>query len=71
VSDFFPGVPAAGAPAVVAADGAGAGAAAGSSVFWQPASAMEAKTAIISKYFMVVPHNWKAAQQLLDGIDYT
>jgi hypothetical protein len=71
VSDFCPGVPAAGAPAVVAADGAGAGAAAGSSGFWQPASASDAKTAINSKYFMWIPHKWKAAQQLLDGIDYT
>jgi hypothetical protein len=48
---------------VVDAAGVGAGAAAGSSVFWQPASAIDAKTAIISKYFMWIPHNWKAAQQ--------
>jgi hypothetical protein len=56
---------------VVVAAGVGAGAAAGSSVFWQPASAIDAKTAIISKYFMWKPHNWKAAQQTLDGFDYT
>jgi hypothetical protein len=66
VSDFFPGV-----PVVVVAAGVGAGVAAGSSVFWQPASASDAKTAIISKYFIWIPHNWKAAQHLLDGIDYT
>jgi hypothetical protein len=56
---------------VVVAAGVGAGAAAGSSVFWQPASASDTNTAIISKYFMWKPHNWKAAQQELDGIDYT
>jgi len=56
---------------VVVAAGVGAGAAAGSSVFWQPASASDANTAIISKYFMWKPHNWKAAQQTLDGFDYT
>jgi len=69
VPDFCPGVAASGVPPVVPA--VGAGAAAGSSVFWQPASASDAKTAIISKYFMWIPHNWKAAQQKLDGIDYT
>jgi len=60
-------VPAAGAPAVVVEAGAGGGAAAGSSAFWQPASATDANTTVNSKYFMWVPHNWKAAQRMLDG----
>jgi hypothetical protein len=51
----------------VAAEGAGVGAAAGSSAFWQPASAIDANTTVKSKYFMWVPHNWKAAQRMLDG----
>jgi hypothetical protein len=61
-------VAAAGAPAVVA-EGAGAGAAC--SAVWQPASARDARTAIISKYFMWIPQNWKAVQHRLDGNDYT
>jgi len=44
------------APVVVADAGAGVGAAAGSSAFWHPASAMDANTAVKSKYFMWVPH---------------
>jgi len=69
VSDFLPGVAAAGAPAVVAAEGAGA--AAGCSAVWQPVSAMDANATIISKYFMWIPQNWKAVQHRLDGNDYT
>jgi hypothetical protein len=66
VSDFLPGVAAAGAPAVVA-EGAGAAC----SAVLQPVSAMDAKAAIISKYFMWIPQNWKAVQHMLDGNDYT
>jgi hypothetical protein len=56
-----------GAPAGVVAEGVGAGAGAASSGFWQPASARDARKAIIIKYFMWIPQNRKAVQHLLNG----